>query len=317
MYNHFPFLANSRGGITPLTIIVIIILMALSSFVTYLIVTNNETAKQKEIVASKDEEIQDISEKMEKVSAKLEEKIKEAKKLGADYKALETYRDQLEADLASLQKTADLSQMQVQQYLAKIQAYEGLIAAKDKELAELKAQNEQLTENVESLSSERDSLTGTTEELSSAMEEVEESNKTLSSLASILKAENIQVTALNKRDKEESRNVFRAKKIDKLSFAFTVAENKIAQSGNKELYLRLVEPSGTVVFNAASGSGQFNLDGSQTSYTLSQPIAYNNASQNVNMTYDRPDDYSFQKGTYKVEIYAEGKQIGYKAFKVN
>ena len=48
MYNHFSFLVNSRGGITPLTIIVIIILMALSSFVTYLIVTNNETAKRVE-----------------------------------------------------------------------------------------------------------------------------------------------------------------------------------------------------------------------------------------------------------------------------
>ena len=255
---------------------------------------------------------------MEKVSAKLEEKIKEAKKLGADYKALETYRDQLEADLASLQKTADLSQMQVQQYLAKIQAYEGMIAAKDKELTELKAQNEELSDNVASLSTERDSLIGDTEELSSAMKEVEESNKTLSSLASILKAENIQVTALNKRNKEESRSVFRAKRIDKLTFDFTIAENKIAQSGNKDLFLRLLEPSsGAVVFNAASGSGQFNLDGTQSSYTVREQIVYSNAQQRVKMTYDRPDDYAFKSGTYTVEIYAEGKQIGYKAFKVD
>ncbi|MDX2304555.1 MAG: hypothetical protein NW226_17235 [Microscillaceae bacterium] len=316
MHNNFSFLAASRGGITPLTIIVIIILMALSSFVTYLIVTNNETNKREEIVASKDEEIKDISEKMENISAKLEEKIKEAKKLGADYKALETYRDQLEADLASLQKTADISQVQVQQYLAKIQAYEGVIAAKDKELAELRAQNEQLSEENESLSTERDSLESSTEALSTTVKAVEESNQKLSSLASVLRAENIQITALSKKNKEESRNVFRAKRIDKLTFDFVIAKNAIAQSGNKDLYLRLVEPAGTVVFNAKAGSGQFDMDGSQASYTTRKQILYNNSQQNVQMAYDRPSDYEFKTGTYTVEIYSDGKQIGYKAFKV-
>ncbi len=315
MQNHSSGTTSSKRR--PFPILIVIILMALSSLVTYFIVQNQGAKEKEAVVAEKDEEISELTEKMEQVSQQLDEKINEAKKLGADYEALQAYKDQLEADLETLQKTTDISQAQVRQYLAKIQGYEEVIAAKDRELMRLRAQNQQLTQERDSLTTEAASLKDSTTALSSTVEKVEESNRKLSNLAATLRAENITVSAYNKRDKAESRNVFRARRIDKLTIDFVLAENKVAEAGSKAIYLRLVEPSGTVVYNTKAGSGKFEIEGKQTSYTLQQEVMYSQTRRNVQFMYDKPKDYDFKEGKYTIELYSGGKQIGYKVFKVD
>lgn len=303
-------MSSSAGtGRTIFYVLLTLTLMIASSLVTYFIVKNNETTKREEIVASKDKEITDITTKMDSISKELDLKIKEAQKLGADYKTLETYKAQLESDISSLRNSADISSVQIKQYQDKIQAYEQMLSVKEKELQALKEENKQLTEA-------KDSLITKTDSLSSTVNEVTESNKILTAAASILHAENINVVAFNNRDKQESRSAFRAKRIDKLTIDFTVAENLIAQKGNKDIFLRLVEPSGTVIFNAAAGSGQFDLDGQASNFTLKKQIFYDNSDQKVQFVFNKPNDYDFKEGSYKIEIYSESKQIGYKVFGV-
>ncbi|NJO03541.1 MAG: hypothetical protein HC880_19340, partial [Bacteroidia bacterium] len=152
--------------------------------------------------------------------------------------------------------------------------------------------------------------------LESSLDEVQVSNRNLTSAASILRAEDITIKAYNKRDKQESRNTFKGKNIDKLTVAFSLAKNNIAEPGNREIYLRLIEPQGTVLFNAAAGSGQFELDGQEAKFTQKTQVIYSNSATPVQIVYDRPGDYDFKTGKYTVELYADGKQIGYKVFDV-
>ncbi|NJL15674.1 MAG: hypothetical protein HC913_23505 [Microscillaceae bacterium] len=88
----------------PASFLIVILLMALTAVVTYYLVKNSEAQKQEEIVETKDKEILELREKMEDLARDLDAKIREAKKLGADYKALQEYKDQLEQDLSLLQK---------------------------------------------------------------------------------------------------------------------------------------------------------------------------------------------------------------------
>ncbi len=289
--------------------------MALTAIVTYYLVKSSETAKQEEIVEAKDNEINALTEKMEALAKDLDAKIKESKKLGADYKALQEYKSQIEQDLAAIKQNADVSTAQVRQYQAKIQNYEQVISAKDKELAELREQNRQLSEERDYLATTKDSLESQTNQLSNTVSEVKESNQRLTSVAATLKAEAISILAYDNRNKAESRNVFRARRIEKLGIDFTLAENQIAEAGNRTIYVRVVEPSGTVVFNNAQG-GNFEANGQNLTFSTRKQVLYSNNRLPVSIMFEKQKDYSFNEGKYKIELYADGKLIGLQGFEV-
>jgi predicted regulator of amino acid metabolism with ACT domain len=307
---------ESRRGVNPAAFLIVILLMALTSLVTFYFVKSNETTKREDAIESKNEEISSLTEKMEALAKDLDAKIKESKKLGVDYKTLLEYKNQIEQDLATLQKSADISSTQARQYLAKIQGYEQVIVAKDKELADLREQNKALGEERDFLSSTKDSLESETESLSSTVSEVKQNNQKLTNVAATLKAEAISILAYNNRDKAESRNVFRARRIEKLSIDFVIAENQITESGSKNIYMRLVEPAGTVVFNSNQG-GKTEANGQDITYTMRKQIAYSNTRQPVNIIFEKQGDYDFNEGKYKIELYADGKLIGFQSFVVN
>ncbi len=308
--------AKPRRGLQPGMLFLILALMALSSLVTYLYVSQSMQAKQDLIVNEKDLEITNIRERMSNLNEQLEAKIQEAKELGADYESLLQQKRDLENDLSSLQTQKDLSNAQARQYLVKIQSYETTLAAKEKELESLRAENAILTEAKDSLSSVSQDLSETKAELEEDLTETEESNRKLTNVASTLKAQNIEVSAYNKRDKQESRNTFKARNIDKLTVTFEIAENQVAEAGNVDLHLRLLEPSGAVLTNSRLGSGSFERDGGTASYTKKTTVIFNNSQLPVSMEMDKPDDYKFSRGNYTVELYAAGKIIGYKTFNV-
>lgn len=308
--------SSNRKKQSSSTVILILLLMGLASAITFFVMRWTNEKKTTEILETKDAEIGKMTKDMEKLAQRLDVKIKEAKQLGSDYKSLEAYKIQLESDIESLKKEVNLSNTQVKQYLQKIMSYEQMLAAKDRELTVLKEQNTELSTEVDSLSTENDSLKVNSDELEDVLAEVEENNTKLSALAGTLKAENILISAYNKRDKKESKNVFRANRIDKLTIDFTVAENQITEAGNKGIYFRLLEPSGALVYNVATGGGEFSVDGNQAKYTMKKQILYDNAQQKVQFVYERPDDYGFDAGKYIIELYSEGKQIGYKIFEV-
>lgn len=305
---------RSRGGAS--SILLIVTLMGLTALVTYLIVKKNETTRQEKIVETKDAEIGEIVSKMETLEQELDAKIQEARRLGASYKELQEYKDQLEIEKATLMRSNQMSETQARQYLARIQQYENLISAKDKELTQLRAEKAALTQERDELTEVKDSLLNTQQELTVSLEEASEDNRKLTSQASVLRADNIAIRAFNKRDKEEARNVFRSKKIEKLQINFIIARNTVAEAGNRKIYMRLLEPNGALVYNTAIGSGQFERNGSSTQYTIGSQILYANNAQPVRLEYDRPDDYKFKQGTYTIELYADGEQIGHKSFEV-
>ncbi|NJL15673.1 MAG: hypothetical protein HC913_23500 [Microscillaceae bacterium] len=207
-----------------------------------------------------------------------------------------------------------MSNVQLRQYYQKIQNYETALVAKDKELAELREQNQRLAEERDQLSSLSDSLSSETQNLSSTVSEVKENNQRLTQAAAVLKAENIGVRAYNQREKQESRNAFRASRIDKLSIDFSLGENEIAAAGNRMIYMRLVEPAGTVVKGAEGGN--FEAEGQNLSFTNRKSVVYANTRTPVTIAFERPDDYKFKVGSHKVELYADGKLIGFKVFDI-
>ena len=177
---------------------------------------------------------------------------------------------------------------------SKVTSYETRIAKLEGENKTLTAQNTTLTEENTKVTSENTGL----------QQKVK--------LGAVLHASNIRMEAINlRRHGTKEKETSKARKTDILRITFDIDENRIAENGTKELYLRITGPDGRLLSNAAYGSGVTAAqDGQQLAYTLAKQI---NLTQNVpvkDVNIDWNQDSDYQRGTYAIEIYNEGLRIG-------
>src|SRR5690606_1245568 len=92
---------------------------------------------------------------------------------------------------------------------------------------------------------------------------------------------------------------------------FDIDENMLAESGAKEFDIRIVNPDGTLLSNAALGSGSFiDNNGKTQYYSLSKTVNITSGMPLHNIDVDWRQASSYKKGAYLVEIYYEGYLMG-------
>jgi myosin heavy subunit len=255
-------------------------------------------------------ELNDTYNKLQSISHELEMKIEEIERLGGDITELKEQQAKLEEEKAQLRRTSRANLQMARDYKDKVEGYTELLEKQDEEIARLKAINEELlTENTDLKEEKR--------EITDQLYEVKQTNEQLTQKvkkAGRLEAENIEVIAVNERGRERSRDAYRNRHIDKLKVEFNLAENEVAQIGKKELMLQIVDPQGEVIFDVATGSGTFMIDGKETFYTAKQEILFDNTKQKVTFIYNKNGEYA--EGDHEVKIYSEGMQIGSQTFEI-
>src|SRR5690606_15335030 len=133
-------------------------------------------------------------------------------------------------------------------------------------------------------------------QLSDSLTTVRRTNRDLSekvALASRLEAQNIQVSVINQRgkEKEDSDEEFRAKRVEKIKVNFNLAKNEVAPKEPKEIMMRLIEPDGAALYNLSTGSGTFEFEGNETFYTAKKDIVFDNSQQSVSFIYSKGSEY--------------------------
>ena len=71
-----------------------------------------------------------------------------------------------------------------------------------------------------------------------------------------------------KRGGKKEVETSKARRADMLRVVFDIDENRIAESGNKEIFLRITSPDGRLLSNAAYGSGVTTADDGQQQGTM-------------------------------------------------
>ncbi len=177
---------------------------------------------------------------------------------------------------------------------ARVKSYEEQIAA-------LQGENRQLTEQNTGLSQEKEKLSG---ENTSLQQKVK--------LGAVLHASNIRLEAINlKRGGKKEVETSKARKADLLRIIFDIDENRIAESGSKEILLRITAPDGRLLSNAAYGSGVTTTDdGQQLSYTLAKQVSLTQNTPVKDIVVDWNQDSDYQRGTYAIDLYNGGFRIG-------
>lgn len=130
-------------------------------------------------------------------------------------------------------------------------------------------------------------------------------------LGSVLQTSGITANAIRIKSSGKQVETTRASRTSMIKSCFTVLENKIATPENKEIYMRIISPAGTELTN--SEVVRFSMEGGREGIaSVKRKVNYQNKNMDLCIYYEV--ETALEVGTYIVEIYAEGYQIGKSSF---
>lgn len=175
------------------------------------------------------------------------------------------------------------------------------------EMQELKKMRDEYLERIDALLVENEKLKKEKNDLSGTVETLTKNLENTVTTASILKSEYLVVSTYKKRSNDKFTSTAMAKRTNKIESCFTVLENKIAQPGEKTVYMRILEPGGKIVGNRTEGSNSFKKADTNEDllFTASKTFDYKNEKESVCIDWTEPDRV-FSSGTYMIEIYIDG-----------
>jgi FtsZ-binding cell division protein ZapB len=171
------------------------------------------------------------------------------------------------------------------------------------EIEKLKGQNLQLTQEKATVTAQRD-------EVQHTYDSVNVIKNNLQDVGSTLHASNIAIMAVDEKSNGKVKETTSAKKANALKVTFQLDENRIAETGAKDLYICITDPAGQPISVQALGSGNFTTrDTGDKVFTLKKSVDYVQG-QILPVEAVWKQNTKFQKGMYKIEIYNNGFKIG-------
>ena len=295
---------NSRNILTGILVI------ALLATWGYIIYDNNKKQQEKDTltaqVVTSDSAKNELQKELDDAALRLDAlKTSNARAdslIQTKDKDIQGLKDQIQ----SILKDKNATQAQLNEAKRLIAQLKGNIDTYASEIEALKTQNTQLTEQNALISSQRDSAQ---KDLSSAKQEIQQKNETID-IGSTLHASNFKIVGIQEKHSGKEKETSKAKRVDKLRITFDLDENRITQSGQKEIFISITSPDGKPVSVDALGSGKFTTrDGVEHSFTKKVTVNYVQG-QKQTVTVEWSQNSSFQTGNYKIEIYNNGFKIG-------
>ena len=220
----------------------------------------------------------------------------------------------------SLINQLSLEQERVQKLLAELKETKATNACEimrlKKELATLRAILKDYVMQIDSLNRENQALKVDNDKLRNQNERAQAHITDLSSekeqlvekvaIASQLNATNIIAVAKNKKGKETNK----ISKAKKFVISFNIARNVTTQTGMRTIYVRIATPMGTIL----TSGGTFQYENRDLQYSISKEVEYTGEELPVTVYWDIAE--SLSAGEYRVDIFADGQNIGTSTFSV-
>ncbi|WP_291856735.1 hypothetical protein [Marinilabilia sp.] len=193
---------------------------------------------------------------------------------------------QKETQLSSLQNQSRMLN-QLRNRITKYQEMEGEFEDRKKQHSMLQTDADSIRKKVENLLAEMELLRDSVE------------------VSRGLKAYNI--SPLTKWERwlwADRYNISRAQRVDETTITFEIAGTPFTRNGNRMVYLRMIDPSGSVLY-ASEDSFEIDKTGTQKSYTKAKEIEF--TGQDLPMTFNVEHKNGLKPGKYEIEIYIDGK----------
>ena len=191
----------------------------------------------------------------------------------------------------------------------------GTLSRYRRQVGVLKAEREQLLRQVDSLTRsntmiamQRDSTYVELEKQTVFNDSLVVQNTNLAQVVekgSALNLSKFNVDAVRERNSGKMVSTQRARATDKFKICFTVADNVIAQAGDREFYLEVLDPQGNVL---GGGNATSNENGASITYSKATNFYYENKALDVCDYINKPSG-DFQDGNYMVNVYDDNLKL--------
>lgn len=288
---------NQKNNSSLKAIIVVLAILLAGSLAYMYKISSDAKTTETALVKDKDTAMEELTLLKTKLDAAIAENTSVSDELIAE-------REKVVKLMADLEKSkgdvASLKKIQAQ-YNALNSKFNALV----KENGLLKDQNMTLVSKVDSLNMAlgekirfNDTLVIQNENLAKTVEK-----------ASKLVVMNLRTQAI--KEKSSGREVVteRARRADKLKVCFSIAQNEVAQSGDKLYYVQIIDSKNNVLGEKkVENFGELTL-----TYSFTTTVAYENKSVDVCESLDN-NGVDFEKGTYFVNIFDKGTLVSKTSF---
>ncbi|MDC6351665.1 hypothetical protein PP178_08855 [Zeaxanthinibacter sp. PT1] len=122
---------------------------------------------------------------------------------------------------------------------------------------------------------------------------------------SALNLNKFNVDAVKERNNGKLVSTSRANRTDKFKVCFTVADNVIAEAGDREFLIEVLDPQGNVLGGAQTKN---NEEGNTVTYSKSTNFYYENKNLDVCDYINKPSG-DFKEGNYMVNVYDDNLKL--------
>jgi len=192
----------------------------------------------------------------------------------------------------------------------------GLIRKYRKEIANMQASYDRLSEQVVELAAENSMLTDSLGVANNQILEktVQNDDLTLQNSelqntvvkGSVLRVNAIHVISMRERTNGQLKETTRARRTDAFRINFRVAQNDIADKGERIALIQILDSKGAVL--AKKGTVTFD-DGNEVGYSDRTIVDYDNTNMDV-ISLIELDRKAIAKGSYTVNVYLDNRFVG-------
>lgn len=282
-----------------LKIIILILSLLLLVSIGYLFKLTNQLNNTETTLNNELTEKEAVLNDLEELKATYDNLLKENTGLNEE---LEKERNKIEILIQKV-KASEKDSVALKDYKRQVKNLENRLAELIRDNEALKKLNDQLVTEVDSAKTIIEEqkeynqvLVGQNEELARTVEK--------GSKLSIL---NLKTAAYKQRSSGKEIETERASRTDLLKISFTIAENKIAKSGDKQYYIQVIDSKNNVLGEKKS----VFFGDKELTYSFISTIEFKNSTLNVSETLK---GQSFEKGTYFVTIFDQGESVAQSSF---
>ena len=163
---------------------------------------------------------------------------------------------------------------------------------------ELVAENERIREKYQAEKKENTVLSQQKQELTNKV-----------NMASILKAYNLNVGAVRFKGGSQEVPTEKAGRAERIRVDFTLAQNNLVKAGNKIFYIRIADPSTSILAKGTGDEYAFESNGEMLQFTEKAHVNYANEEIEVRAYYIKPSGIELMPGTYHVDIYDQAGNL--------
>jgi uncharacterized protein YoxC len=171
---------------------------------------------------------------------------------------------------------------------------------------ELVAENERIREEYQAERRENSNLTRQKEELANKV-----------NMASTMKIYSLTAHPVFFKGGNKETETNRANRAERIRLDFTLAQNDLVQAGSKIFYVRIADPTKSIICKGTGDEYSFNANGETLQFTEKVRVNYDNKETDVRAYYIKPSDVQMQPGYYFVDVYEQGgKLVGQTSFEL-